>query len=114
MEKEYNYKCEKCDYKTKYKSSYDKHNKSILHLTGERKKRSDKKENKCDECKYIFSSQKALKEHKLNKHSSRAHSVFTIHLEMRSKVESSEKVVVSKLNIVDLAGSERTKKTGNL
>jgi kinesin family protein 6/9 len=31
---------------------------------------------------------------------------------MRSKVESSEKVVVSKLNIVDLAGSERTKKTG--
>jgi uncharacterized C2H2 Zn-finger protein len=69
MEKEYNYKCEKCDYKTKYKSSYDKHNKSILHLTGERKKRSDKKENKCDECKYIFSSQKALKEHKLNKHS---------------------------------------------
>jgi hypothetical protein len=31
---------------------------------------------------------------------------------MRSKVESSEKVVISKLNIVDLAGSERTKKTG--
>jgi len=35
-------------------------------------------------------------------------------LEMRSKVESSEKVVISKLNIVDLAGSERTKKTGFL
>jgi len=32
---------------------------------------------------------------------------------MRSKVESSEKVVISKLNIVDLAGSERTKKTGS-
>ena len=32
---------------------------------------------------------------------------------MRSKVESSEKVVITKLNIVDLAGSERTKKTGN-
>ena len=31
---------------------------------------------------------------------------------MRSKVESSEKVVVAKLNIVDLADSERTKKTG--
>jgi len=31
---------------------------------------------------------------------------------MRSKVESSEKVVIAKLNIVDLAGSERTKKTG--
>lgn len=58
-------------------------------------------------------SNRTLSEHKLNKHSSRAHSVFTIHLEMRSKVESSEKVVVSKLNIVDLAGSERTKKTGS-
>ena len=57
-------------------------------------------------------SNRNISEHKLNKHSSRAHSVFTIHLEMRSKVESSEKVVVSKLNIVDLAGSERTKKTG--
>lgn len=55
-------------------------------------------------------SNRNISEHKLNKHSSRAHSVFTIHLEMRSKVESSEKVVISKLNIVDLAGSERTKK----
>jgi kinesin family protein 6/9 len=57
-------------------------------------------------------SNRSISEHRLNKNSSRAHSVFTIHLEMRSKVESSEKVVVSKLNIVDLAGSERTKKTG--
>ena len=32
---------------------------------------------------------------------------------MRSRVESSEKVVVCKLNLVDLAGSERTKKTGS-
>jgi kinesin family protein 6/9 len=55
---------------------------------------------------------RSVSEHKLNKHSSRAHCVFTIHLEMRSKVESSEKVVITKLNIVDLAGSERTKKTG--
>lgn len=58
-------------------------------------------------------SNRTISEHKLNKQSSRAHSVFTIHLEMRSKVESSEKVVISKLNIVDLAGSERTKKTGS-
>ena len=55
-------------------------------------------------------SNRNISEHKLNKHSSRAHSVFTIHLEMRSKVESSEKVVISKLNIVDLAGSERLSK----
>lgn len=40
--------------------------------------------------------------------------MFTVHLEIRSKVESSEKVIVSKLNLVDLAGSERTKKTGKI
>jgi kinesin family protein 6/9 len=39
--------------------------------------------------------------------------VFTIHLEIRSRVESAEKVIISKLNLVDLAGSERTKKTGS-
>jgi kinesin family member 6/9 len=32
---------------------------------------------------------------------------------MRSRVESSEKVIISKINLVDLAGSERTKKTGS-
>ena len=32
---------------------------------------------------------------------------------MRSRVESSEKVIISKINMVDLAGSERTKKTGS-
>ena len=31
----------------------------------------------------------------------------------RSRVESSEKVTMSKLNLVDLAGSERIKKTGS-
>lgn len=56
---------------------------------------------------------KTVAEHKLNKNSSRAHSVFTVHLEIRSKVESSERVVMSKINLVDLAGSERTKKTGS-
>ncbi len=39
--------------------------------------------------------------------------MFTIHIESRSRVESSEKVISSKLNLVDLAGSERTKKTGS-
>jgi kinesin family protein 6/9 len=47
----------------------------------------------------------------LNATSSRAHSVFTMHIESRSRVESSDKVVFSKLHLVDLAGSERTKKT---
>lgn len=49
----------------------------------------------------------------LNKASSRSHCVFTIYIESRSRVESSDKVVYSKLNLVDLAGSERTKKTGS-
>jgi kinesin family protein 6/9 len=56
---------------------------------------------------------RTISEHKLNKSSTRAHCVFTIHLEIRSRVESSEKVIISKLNLVDLAGSERTKKTGS-
>ena len=51
--------------------------------------------------------------HHLNLQSSRSHCVFTIHIESRSRVESSEKVISSKLNLVDLAGSERTKKTGS-
>lgn len=44
--------------------------------------------------------------------SSRSHAIFTIHIESRSKVDQSEKVINSKLHLVDLAGNERTKKTG--
>jgi len=36
-----------------------------------------------------------------------------IYLEMKSRIESSEKVITAKLNFVDLAGSERVKKTGS-
>jgi len=50
--------------------------------------------------------------HELNSHSSRSHCVYTIYIESRSRVESTEKMVYSKLHLVDLAGSERTKKTG--
>jgi len=35
-----------------------------------------------------------------------------MYIESRSRVESTEKMVYSKLHLVDLAGSERTKKTG--
>ena len=56
---------------------------------------------------------RTISEHKLNKASTRSHCIFTVYLEMRSRVESSEKVIFSKLNLVDLAGSERTKKTGS-
>jgi kinesin family protein 6/9 len=50
--------------------------------------------------------------HELNSHSSRSHCIYTLHIESRSRVESTEKIVYSKLHLVDLAGSERTKKTG--
>ena len=52
-------------------------------------------------------------QHELNKNSSRSHCIFTVHIESKSRVESTEKVNVSKLHLVDLAGSERTKKTGS-
>jgi len=52
-------------------------------------------------------------EHALNKGSTRSHCVFTIYVESRSRVESLEKVIYSKLNLIDLAGSERVKKTGS-
>lgn len=54
---------------------------------------------------------RTISEHKLNQKSSRSHAIFSVILEMRNKVESSEKINISKINIVDLAGSERTKKT---
>lgn len=47
---------------------------------------------------------------KLRTHN-RSHCIFTIYVESRSRVESSEKVLYSKLNLVDLAGSERLSKT---
>jgi kinesin family protein 6/9 len=56
---------------------------------------------------------RAVAEHAMNINSTRSHCVFTIYLESRSKIESSEKVVYSKLNLVDLAGSERVGKTGS-
>lgn len=56
---------------------------------------------------------RTISEHKLNKLSTRSHCIYTVLLEIRSRVESSEKVIFSKINLVDLAGSERTKKTGS-
>lgn len=46
----------------------------------------------------------------MNEHSSRAHSVYTIYIQSKSKQATSEKVIQSKLHLVDLAGNERTKK----
>lgn len=56
---------------------------------------------------------RTVTEHHLNKASSRSHCIFTMHIQSRSRVESQDKVMYSKLHLVDLAGSERTKKTGS-
>jgi len=56
---------------------------------------------------------RTVAEHQLNKASSRSHAIYTIYIDIRSKVESSEKIINGKLHLVDLAGSERTKKTGS-
>eukprot|EP00494_Astrolonche_serrata_P004715 UN04729 len=51
-------------------------------------------------------------ETKMNKHSSRSHSVFTVVVESSSVREDGEEHIrVGKLRLVDLAGSERQKKT---
>jgi len=62
-------------------------------------------------CLFEGELNRTVKHHMLNEASSRAHSIFTIYIESRSRVESADKVVFSKLHLVDLAGSERTKKT---
>ena len=54
---------------------------------------------------------RAIAEHQLNNQSSRSHCILTIHVESRSRVESADRVLSSKLNLVDLAGSERVSKT---
>lgn len=58
-------------------------------------------------------SNRTISEHQLNKSSTRSHCIFIIYLEMKSRIESTEKVMTAKLNFVDLAGSERVKKTGS-
>ncbi|KNE60061.1 hypothetical protein AMAG_05493 [Allomyces macrogynus ATCC 38327] len=56
---------------------------------------------------------RSVGDHALNRSSSRSHTVFTIHLESKSRVDSSDDVIFSKLNLVDLAGSERLAKTAS-
>ncbi len=57
-------------------------------------------------------SNRTVSAHQLNKESSRSHCIYTVHIESRSRTESQEKVIYSKLHLVDLAGSERIKKSG--
>jgi len=69
MEEEYKFKCEKCNYYTKYESHWKLHINTVLHQTGRRKKRSDtKEEHKCEKCNYKSKNIINLKQHKLNEH----------------------------------------------
>ncbi|XP_033101480.1 kinesin-like protein KIF9 [Anneissia japonica] len=56
---------------------------------------------------------RAIAAHSLNQMSSRSHCIFTIHVESRSRTDSTAKYMKSKFNLVDLAGSERLSKTGS-
>jgi hypothetical protein len=70
--KKFPYQCEKCNFKSKYKHSYEKHLKTQLHITGNRKTRSDKKMKLCPHCKLYETIQKTnLTNHILNNHKSK-------------------------------------------
>jgi kinesin family protein 6/9 len=49
--------------------------------------------------------------HALNQVSSRSHTIFTVFVESKNRIDGSDNVTFSKLNLVDLAGSERLAKT---
>jgi hypothetical protein len=55
-------------------------------------------------CMYMYA-------HKRKTHIHARHSTTQIYVESRSRVESADRVLSSKLNMVDLAGSERVSKT---
>ena len=61
-------------------------------------------------CLFEGESRKTLAATRMNENSSRAHCVYTLHVERKSQAASAEKVIHSKLHLVDLAGNERTKK----
>lgn len=60
---------------------------------------------------FLGEQMRSTSEHVLNKHSSRSHCIFTVHLEVKTSSSLAEKAIVSKLNLVDLAGNERVKRT---
>lgn len=55
---------------------------------------------------------KTMASHKLNKASSRSHTIFTLNIE-RINTEDTDDIVRNKLQLVDLAGSERLSYVSN-
>ncbi|THD24224.1 Kinesin protein [Fasciola hepatica] len=62
---------------------------------------------------YLFEGElnRAVAPHALNRYSSRAHTIFTIHLIISDPSDSDGSIKLSRINFVDLAGSERIRKT---
>jgi len=73
MVDKYKYFCDKCKYGTNIKHSLLHHNKTILHITGERGKKQtkEKKEYKCDKCEYKSTNKNNHLTHVLNNHSTK-------------------------------------------
>jgi hypothetical protein len=66
------YYCEKCDYKTKVKHSYEIHLETEKHKTGKNKTRIDKKlKDKCPHCDFTCKKNLSMEQHILNKHASK-------------------------------------------
>ena len=69
MLKKFPYQCEKCNYKCKFKSEYDRHCNSVLHKTGKRGVKKNKVDRICQICKlYEASCNTNLKNHILINH----------------------------------------------
>lgn len=69
MLKKFPYQCEKCNYKCKFKSEYDRHCNSVLHKTGKRGVKKNKVNRVCQICKlYEASCNTNLKNHILINH----------------------------------------------
>ncbi|EER19633.1 kif9, putative [Perkinsus marinus ATCC 50983] len=58
---------------------------------------------------YSGESNRSMGETMSNKRSTRSHTILTVYVSSRSKLDSAEKIIYSKIHLVDLAGSERTK-----
>lgn len=67
----YKYYCEKCDYGADFKDAINKHNRSVIHLTGKRWKKNNKISYKCSKCDYGSSTESHTLMHKLNNHSTK-------------------------------------------
>jgi hypothetical protein len=68
MEEKPSFYCEKCNYRTEFRYSYEQHLETTLHKTGKRKERSDKVVLKCEFCPYESHNRNNFNTHRLNNH----------------------------------------------